>query len=131
MADAPLVEIARAVGLGAARTQQPVLALVPVLRRLVDQVPRELVDEQERAERREFVQTFAERAHVMEHARGDDGVELAVEGLELAPAKPRALGCVRVDAEHVVAGLGEQPHEPTLPAAADLEHAPRRPRQLL
>ena len=132
MTGTPLVDVARPVRLGAGRTQQPVLRLVPVLRGIVDPVPRELVDQHERCERRELVEALAERVHVMEHAPGDDGVEVAVDDLlERTSTERLALGCLRIDAECVVAGVGEQRHETALPAATDLEHAPWRRRQLL
>ena len=67
----------------------------------------------------------------MEHAPGDDGVEVAVELLERTSTETLALGCLRIDAECVVAGVGEQRDETALPAATDLEHAPWRRRQLL
>ena len=75
MPRAPLVEVGRAVRLGAARAQHPVLPLVPVLRGAVDPVGRELVDDEERRERREQIEALVERVHVMEHAARDDGVE--------------------------------------------------------
>ena len=107
------------------------LPLVPVLRRGIDPVPRELVDEQARRERCELVEALAQRVHVMEHAAGDDGIELPFELLEFAAPEPLPSGALRVDAEDVVAGVGEQRDEPALTAAADLEHAQRRRRQML
>jgi hypothetical protein len=131
MPESPLVEIAGPVRLHAGRAKQSMLPLVPVLRRIVDPVPRELVHENERCELREPVEALAERTNVMEHPAGDCRVELAVELLELDPTETRALGRLRIDADRVVAGAGKQLDEAALAAAADLEHASRGRRQML
>ena len=85
------------------------LPLVPVLRRFVDQIPRELVGDEQRGERRESFEPLVERVHVVQHATRDDGVELAEVGLfERRLHVPLAGGRVRVDADDVVAARREQ-----------------------
>src|SRR5205085_11671871 len=81
---APLVDARRSVGVVPGRDEQPVLALVPLLRRPVDPLRRELVDDEERGEPGERVERVPERVHVVEDANRDDRVEWArlVELLE-------------------------------------------------
>src|SRR3954469_24100908 len=131
MPKTPLVEVGGAVRLDAARTQHPVLALVPVLRGAVDPVPGELVRDEERRERREQIEPLVQRIDVVEHATRDDGVPRALELLERRLYEALALRRIRVDAEHVVPGCSEQLDEPALSPAADLEDALRRWRQLV
>src|SRR6266566_4854666 len=125
MTHTPFVEVGRAVRLGAARAQHPVLPLVPVLRGGVDPVGRELVDDEERREGREQVQSLAERIHVMQYATGYDRVPLPLELLERRLYEPCAGRRVRVDAERVVARRREELNEASLAPAPDLEDALR------
>ena len=128
---APLVERWWPVRIGAARAQHAVLRLVPVLRRPVDPVRRELVDDEKRGECCEVRDPLVERIHVMEHASRDDGIPRSVDLLEGLSHVPLALGCLRVDAEDVVATRRERLDEPAFAAAPDLEDSTRRGRQLI
>src|SRR5260370_38901823 len=67
----------------------------------------------------------------MKHAPGNDGVPLAVDLLELHLAEALALGRARIDAERVVTRVEQARDEPAVGAAAHLEHATWRRRQLV
>jgi hypothetical protein len=67
----------------------------------------------------------------MQHAARDDGVVCAVDRTELVSPEARSVGRVRVDAESVIAGVDERADEAALTAAAHLDDAARRRRQLL
>src|SRR5436305_5456561 len=95
----PLVDRRGPGGICTRCPQQPMLALVPVLRIRIDLVARELVDDEERRERREEVQPLAERLDVMEHASRDDCIPFPLELLELLLHEPLAVGRVGIDAE--------------------------------
>src|SRR5690349_3703142 len=106
MAPTPLREVRRALRLAAGRGEGPMMALVPVHRRRVHVVPRELVDDEQRRERNELVESGLERMDVVQDTSRDDGVEgpWIVELLERHAPVDRAVGRGRVDREHVVAG---------------------------
>ena len=73
------------------RGERTPLAVEPVERRLVHQVPRELVDDQRRTgseQRRDTVEPVRQIADRMERADGDDGVEIALVILEILQPDP-------------------------------------------
>ena len=108
------------------------LGLVPLRRRGVHVIPGELVDHEQRRERTELVERRPQRIQVVEDTPGDDGVErpLVVELLERDAAVERPLRSVRVDGEHVVAGLGQNRRDTALAAAADLQDVHGRLREV-
>jgi hypothetical protein len=128
MALAPLVEVGRAVGLDPARAEHAVLTFVPVLSGAIDPVVGELVDDEERRERGEQVETFVERVHVVQHATSDDGIPFALELLERPLHEARALGRLRVYTEDLVSRGCEQLDDTALVPAPDFEHAQWRRR---
>ena len=68
---------------------------------------------------------------MVERERGEGGIELPLvsERLERRPPEDRADRCVRIDGDEVITVRRERPRELSA-AAADLEHARRRGRQL-
>ena len=112
------------------------LAVEPVERRLVHQVPPDLVDHERRAgpeQRRNTVEPVREIADRVERADGDDRVEAALVILEILqpdPAEEISLRRERVDPEHVVPLDRERGGQLAL-AAADVEHAGRRRRKVV
>ena len=100
-------------------------------RGLVEQVPAELVDDQDAVQQPpKLVETVVEVVDVMERERGDDRIEGAwlLELLDRRPAEDRAVGRLGVDSHDLVAGGVERESQLAVPAA-DLEHAARRRRQ--
>jgi signal transduction histidine kinase len=132
VAAAPFREIRRSFGLVARGAERPVLALVPLDRRLIHVVPRELVEHQQWRERSELVERRRERMDVMQDAPRDDCIERAriVELVERDPAIERSLWRLRVDRQHVVARTREcGRHTPFVPTA-NLQYAGGRRRKL-
>ena len=108
------------------------LRLVPVLRRRVDPVPRELVEDQQRRQAHELVERRPERVDVMQHTACNDGGERArvVELFERDLPVRLAGRRVRINREHVVPGFEQRRRDPAFVPAPDLEHARRRRGQL-
>jgi hypothetical protein len=127
---APVIEVRRTLGLGTGNTEHPVLPLVPVLRRLVDPVPRELFENENGREPRELLERGLERVDVMKDALGDGEIEQGgiVERLQGDLPEDRPFRRIRVDREHVVAFRRERKRE-LATAAADLEEAGGRRKQ--
>ena len=92
--------------------------------RLVHVVPRELVEDEERRERRELVERRRQRIDVMQDPAGDDCIERAgiVQLLQRDLPIERTLRRTWIDREHVVAGGGQRRRDTALVATADLEH---------
>jgi len=128
----PLCEIGGSFRLASGGNEKPVVALVPVDRRLVHVVPGEFVEHEQRGQAGELVERGLERVDMVEDAAGDDRVERAgvVELLEreLPVQRPDRRGWI--DCEDVVTRRGECRSDPALAAAADLEDALRRRREL-
>ena len=112
------------------------LAVEPVERRLVHQVPPDLVDDEYRArpeQRRNAVEPVCQIADRVERTHRDDGVEPAlviVEVLQANTAEEISLRRERVDAEHVVPRDRERRRQLAL-TAAHVEHARRRGRKVV
>ena len=113
----------------------PPLAVEPVERRLVDQIPPDLVDHERRAgpeQRRNAVEPVRQIADRVQRAHGDDRVEAALVILEIFqpdPTEEISLRRERVDPQHVVPLDRERGRELAL-SAADVEHACRRGRKV-
>jgi len=128
---APLVEQRRRLGRRARRDEDAVLGLVPFLRGAANPLRRELVDNEQRSEGRQLLERRVERLDVMEDADGHRGIERLVELAKVAVQELGSGGRARVDAPHVVARRRELADEAAAVAAADLEDAGGRRRQLL
>src|SRR5438067_212173 len=111
--------------------QHSMLPLVPVARRVIHPIPRELVEDQDWRHPRDLVQRGTEWIDMVEDPLRDDGVECSLvqllqrDGLEGFPG-----GWVVIDAERVVAGVSQRGCDPTFRAAAHLEHARRWRREM-
>ena len=105
--------------------------LVPRLEVGIDEIPRELVHDEQRPEIGELLDRVVERVEVMDDASRDDRIELVVDLAEVALPEAVARRRARIDAEDVVPGGGERGHDAASVAAADLEHARRSRRQVL
>ena len=129
----PLGEVGRARRLAARGGQRPVLPFVPVPRRFVDPLPRELVEEEQRGQPRHLVQRLTERLDVVEDALGNDGVEPGrlLELLQRDLPEPLALRRLLVDRDRVVAGIDQGRRDAAGAPAADLQHARGRRRKVL
>ena len=101
------------------------LGLVPRLELRIDQVPRELVHDEQRRESGEPRDRLVERIEVMDDAPGDDGVELALHLAKVDLTETRSRRRARVDADRVVTRVDERRHDAAAIAAPDFEH-PRR-----
>lgn len=124
MARPPVGEIRRSLRLPSGSREHAVLGLVPLDRRRVHVVPRELVQYEQRRQVRELVERGAEQLDVMENATRHDRVEptLVVELLERDASVQRPLRRLWIDREHVISGLGEGRSHAALAPAPDLEH---------
>ena len=121
MAPPPLVERRRPDGV---RTHSA-LGLVPGLQLGIDEIPRELVHDEERREVSEPRDRLVERIEVMNDAPGHDRVELALDLAKVHLTETRPYRRARVDADRVVARIDERRHDAAAIAATDLED-PRR-----
>jgi hypothetical protein len=125
--ESPRCQAGRPCRVAAGGDELAVPALVPGGCGLVDVVPRKLVDDEQRRERRELVKRRGERIHVVEDSTGDDSVELSyvVELLESDPAIERPFRRMRIDPEDVETRVREIWNDATLVSAPDLQHAQR------
>jgi hypothetical protein len=87
-------------------------------------VPRELVEDEVRRERRQLVECRSQRIDVMEDAGGYDCIERPgiVQLLEGDLPIEGTFRRTWIDREHVVAGGGQRRRDTALVATADLEH---------
>jgi hypothetical protein len=118
--------------MSARREQDAALRLVPLRRRLVDRVPRELVEHERAAVAEQLgdaCHVVVQARHVMERTARDHGVEafVVVHVLQLDPPEDRPFGRRGVDRDDVVACGIDRARELSV-AAADLED-PRRKRR--
>jgi hypothetical protein len=90
------------------------------------------VEDEQRRKADELVERRPERVHVMKDATRHGGGEWprVVELFERDLPIRLTDWCARIDCEHVVAGLEQRRRDAALVAAADLEHARGRRRQL-
>jgi signal transduction histidine kinase len=133
MARTPLAEVRWPLGLSPGGNEQPTLRLVPVGRHFVHVVPGELVQDEERREDHELVESRSQRIHVVQDSAGNDRIEGpgVVELLERDAPVELPLRSLGIDGEHVVTGGSEVRSDTALVAAADFEHTPRRERQVI
>ena len=102
----------------------------PRRRRRVESLPRELGEQETAADARDLVDDGVEVVDVVERPRRNDNVvAVALVPLDRLTAEDPSLGRVRVDGGDVVAVGGEDACERAA-AAADLEHARRRRREV-
>ena len=115
----------------AGRKQHTALARIPLRRPLVEPVPRELLEHEQRREACELVERGAQVGDVVERPNGDCGIEpqVVVQLLERGREEDRPFRGVGIDREHVVAAAGERPRQ-LAATAPDLDHARRHLRQL-
>ena len=128
VARAPLGQVRRPLGCLARGDEQAVVRLVPVDRGFVHVIPGELVEDQQRCERRELVECRVERVDVVEDTPPDDGIERSgvVEVFQCDLAVERTLGSFGIDRQYVVTLRGQLRRNAAVVTAADLEHASRR-----
>ena len=131
MATSPLIDADRR--LDVPHGEPPLL--VPRLHITDDQIGRELIHKQQRREPRKERDSVVQRIDMVEHARCDYCVpRLRRQGirnlLKLVSQIEIAVRRSRINAHDVIAILGEVWNETSLVAAADLEQAARRGRQV-
>src|SRR5579864_1676346 len=127
MTPPPLVERRRPDRVG----PRTALRLVPRLQLRIDEIPRELVDDQQRRQRREPVDGLAEWIEMVDDAARDDRVERAVHLAEVRLPEARPRRRARIDADRDVARVDERRDDAAPVAAPDLEHTRRSLRQVM
>ena len=132
VARTPFAEVGGAFRLAARGDEQPVLRLIPLRRRFVHVVPGELVEDELRRKRHQLVERRRQRADVMQGEAGHDRVEgpRILELLDGHPSVEGTCGSVRVDRQDLVARSRQGGSYTSFVAAANLEHATWRLRQL-
>ena len=121
------VPIAEGVRGATARKDDAALRLVPLGCAVVEPVPRELVEHEQRRKARQLVERSPEVVDVVERSPGESSVEpiVVVEVLERDPPEDRALGRYGINRDDVVTAPVERERELT-GATADVEDAGRR-----
>ena len=110
---------------------QGTLGVVPGLQLRIDQIPRELVHDEQRRQSSQMVDSLGERHEMVDDTAGNDRVELPVHLAEVRLPEVRPVGRSRVDADRVVARVEERRDDSAAVAAPDFEDARRSLRQVM